>query len=202
MTQWQVAGAVAAISQAFLGPVLQAILHQFPFDIHGFDSDNGSEFINESVAALLKRMLIAQTKSRPRTSNDNGLVECKNGAVIRKHMGYGHIAQAHADNIDAFYQRSFNPYLNFHRPCGQPERVTDGRGKDKFVYRQYATPWQTLRQLELAAPRGLGFLKPGFSVASLNRIEQAHSDTEAARKMQKAKCELFLGFTHQERRSA
>lgn len=202
VTQWQVAGAVAAISQAFLGPVLQAILHQFPFDIHGFDSDNGSEFINESVAALLKRMLIAQTKSRPRTSNDNGLVECKNGAVICKHMGYGHIAQAHADNIDAFYQRSFNPYLNFHRPCGQPERVTDGRGKDKFVYRQYATPWQTLRQLELAAPRGLGFLKPGFSVASLNRIEQARSDTEAARKMQKAKCELFLGFTHQERRSA
>ena len=202
VTQWQVVGAVAAISQAFLGPVLQAILHQFPFTIHGFHSDNGSEFINESVSALLKRMLIAQTKSRPRTSNDNGLVECKNGAVIRKHMGYGYIAQAHAGDINEFYQHSFNPYLNFHRPCGQPERIIDDRGKDKFVYRQYATPWQTLHKLELAAPVGHSYLKPGFSIADLNTIERAHSDTASARLMQEAKCKLFLGFAHPERRSA
>jgi transposase InsO family protein len=202
VTQWQVVGAVAAVSHAFLGPVLQAILHQFPFTIHGFHSDNGSEFINESVSALLKRMLIAQTKSRPRTSNDNGLVECKNGAVIRKHMGFGYIAQAHAAEINAFYQRSFNPYLNFHRPCGQPERIVDARGKVKFVYRQYATPFQTLRTLEQAAPEGHSYLKPGFSIVSLDKIAAAHSDTEAARQMQKAKCNLFLGFAHQERKSA
>lgn len=201
VTQWQVVGAVRAISQAFLGPVLQAILHQFPFHIHGFHSDNGSEFINESVAALLKRMLIAQTKSRPRTSNNNGLVECKNGAVIRKHIGYGYIAQAHAEDIDAFYQSSFNSYLNFHRPCGQPERITDARGKTKFVYRQYVTPWHALRKLESAAPGGHSYLKPEFSIASLNKIEALHSDTESARLMQRAKCQLFLGFA-QERRSA
>ena len=40
---------------------------------------------------LLNKLLIEQTKSRPRHSNDNGLVESKNGAVIRKHMGYTHI---------------------------------------------------------------------------------------------------------------
>jgi len=202
VTQWQVVGAVAAISQAFLEPVLQAILHQFPFTIHGFHSDNGSEFINESVSALLKRMLIEQTKSRPRTSNDNGLVECKNGAVIRKHMGYGYIAQAHADDIDEFYRHSFNDYLNFHRPCGQPERIIDKRGKEKFVYRQYATPWQSLRKLELAAPPGHSYLKPGFSIARLNKIEVSHSDTESARQMQKAKSTLFLGLIHKERKSA
>jgi len=39
------------------------------------------------VAKLLNKLLIEQTKSRPRHSNDNGLVEAKNGAVIRKHMG-------------------------------------------------------------------------------------------------------------------
>ena len=99
------------------------------------------------MSGLLQRLLIEQTKSRPRKSNDNGLVESKNGAVIRKHMGYGLHAAAHAEDIDRFYQHHFNPYLNFHRPCGQPERIVDERGKEKYVYRRYATPWETLREL-------------------------------------------------------
>jgi hypothetical protein len=48
------------------------------------------------VAKLLDKLLVEQTKSRPRHSNDNGLAETKNGALIRKHMGYGHIASEHA----------------------------------------------------------------------------------------------------------
>ena len=87
---------------------------QFPFHILGFHSDNGSEFINHTVAKLLNGLLAEQTKSRPRHSNDNGLAEAKNGAVIRKHMGYGHIRCVHAEAITTFYQEHFNPYLNFH----------------------------------------------------------------------------------------
>jgi transposase InsO family protein len=63
-------------------------LTQFPFVIHGCHSDNGSEFINQTVAKLLNKLMIQQTKSRPRHSNDNGLAETKNGAIIRKHMGW------------------------------------------------------------------------------------------------------------------
>src|SRR6266404_8767159 len=94
------------------------MLAQFPFRIRGFHSDNGSEFINHTVAKLLNKLLIEPTKSRPRHSNDNGLAETKNGAVVRKHMGYTHIAAPHAKAIAGFYQEHFNPYLNFHRPCG------------------------------------------------------------------------------------
>ena len=194
VTQWQVVGSVAAITQTHLEPVLQALLAQFPFPIRGFHSDNGSEFINESVSGLLKRLLIEQTKSRPRKSNDNGLVESKNGAVIRKHMGYGYIAQSHAEDIHAFYQHRFNPYLNFHRPCGQPERIVDACGKETFVYRRYATPWETLRAIRRAGPKQEGFFKPGFSIERLDRIAKAHSDTESAQLMQAAKRNLFLGF--------
>jgi transposase InsO family protein len=201
VTQWQVVGAVAAITQTHLEPVLQAILAQFPFPIRGFHSDNGSEFINESVSSLLKRLLIEQTKSRPRNSNDNGLVESKNGAVIRKHMGYGYIAQHHAPDIDEFYRRWFNPYLNFHRPCGQPERITDSKGKDKYVYRRYATPWEALRELCQTWPQGQSYLKPALSIAALDQMAQSHSDTESARRMQEAKRKLFLGF-RPERKSA
>ncbi len=202
VTQWQVVGSVSALTQSHLEPVLRSILAQFPFPIRGFHSDNGSEFINESVSGLLKRLLIEQTKSRARKSNDNGLVESKNGAVIRKHMGYGYIAAGHAQDIDAFYRRRFNPYLNFHRPCGQPERTIDPRGKEKFVYKRYATPWEVLRELERGLPEGQrSYLEPALSIPALDRIANAHSDTAAAQLMQAAKQKLFLGF-QQERKTA
>lgn len=75
-------------------------------------SDNGSEFINYIVADRLKKMLIEQTKSRPRHSNDNGLVETKNGVIIRKKLGHLHIAAQPAAPIHDFYREHLNPYLN------------------------------------------------------------------------------------------
>jgi transposase InsO family protein len=204
VTQWQVVGAVSAITQAHLEPVLKGIFSQFPFPIRGFHSDNGSEFINDTVSGLLKKLLVEQTKSRPRKSNDNGLVESKNGAVIRKHMGYGYIAAAHAGTIDRFYRRDFNHYLNFHRPCGQPERITDPDGKEKFVCRRYATPWEKLREL-LKAPETQAQppvqLKADFSIESLDLRAGEQSDTEAAMSMQEAKRKLFLTL-YEQRKSA
>jgi hypothetical protein len=151
VTQWQVLGATQQISEAYLVPVLEAILGQFPFRIRGFHSDNGSELINHTVAHLLNKLLIEQTKSRPRRSNDNGLVEAKNGAVVRNHMGYTHIAGPHAAAIGAFYEQYFNPYLNFHRPCGVPEQVVGAKGKSTRVYRWYATPPVVLARLAAMA---------------------------------------------------
>lgn len=53
ITQWQIVGATAQISEAYLLPVLETMLSQFPFRIRNFPSDNGSEFINHRVAKLL-----------------------------------------------------------------------------------------------------------------------------------------------------
>ena len=197
VTQWQVVGAAPSISEAWLEPVLQAMLEQFPFRIRGFHSDNGSEFLNQTVEKLLHKLLIEQTKSRPRHSNDNGLVESKNGAVIRKHMGYSHIAAPHAERIQRFFVQHFNPYLNFHRPCGQPELVTNAKGKQKRVYRRYATPWEVLQQLPDAAT----YLQPGQSLQALTRRAGTESDTEAARHMQEAKRKLFANFQPEKRRA-
>jgi transposase InsO family protein len=196
VTQWQVVGAAEQISEAWLMPVLEAMMEQFPFLIRGFHSDNGSEFINHTVARLLNKLLVEQTKSRPRRSNDNGLVESKNGAVVRKHMGYGHIEGRHAEAINQFYREHFNPYLNFHRPCGVPEVVTSDKGKQRRVYRWYATPWETLRQL----PDLARHLNVDLTVEELNQRAGMASDTACARQMQKEKQKLFASFTR--RRSA
>jgi transposase InsO family protein len=187
VTQWQVVACAPRISEAWLQPVLEAMLKQFPFRIRGFHSDNGSEFINATVAQLLSKLLIEQTKSRPRPSNDNGLVEAKNGAVIRKHMGYGYIAAAHAERIQRFYSEYFNPYLNFHRPCAQADIEIDDKGRQRRRYRRYQTPLETL--LITAKPEQC--LRSGVSIAMLRRMAHAISDTEAARRMQQAKRKLF-----------
>src|SRR5450755_3254141 len=176
VTQWQVVGCTPVISEAWLEPLLQSILAQFPFVIRGFHSDNGSEFVNYNVAKLLGKLLIEQTKSRPRHSNDNGLVEAKNGAVIRKHMGYGHIESRHAEAIEEFFEQHMNPYLNYHRPCGVPEVITNAKGKQRRVYRWYATPWEILRQLPDLPRR----LREGTTQADLEKLAGAESDTAAA----------------------
>jgi transposase InsO family protein len=195
VTQWEVVGATAQISEAWLLPVLEAMLAQFPFRIRGFHSDNGSEFINHAVAQMLNKLLVEQTKSRPRHSNDNGLAETKNGWVIRKHMGYGHIRSAHAEAVDEFFREHFNPYLNFHRPCGVPEMVTSAKGKQKRKYCWYATPFEVLRQL----PGVAGFLRVDVTLDQLAHDAAAKSDTRSAAEMQEAKRKLFTRF---QRRSA
>jgi hypothetical protein len=198
VTQWEVVGAAPQISEAWLIPVLEAMLDQFPFTIRGFHSDCGSEYINHTVAKLLNKLLVEQTKSRPRHSNDNGLAEAKNGAVIRKHMGHWHIAAEHAEAISAFYGKHFNPYLNFHRPCAVPEIVTGPKGKQKRVYRWYATPWQILRQVPDVAKH----LRRTVTIAALDEQAQTHTDTEAARRMQEAKRRLFASFEAEGKRTA
>ena len=187
VTQWEIAASVERISETYLEPVLVTILTQFPFVIHGFHSDNGSEFINQTVAKLLNKLMIEQTKSRPRHSNDNGLAETKNGAIIRKHMGWGHIPAAHAQRIQQFYSAYLNPYLNYHRPCAQADVEVDAKGRKRRRYRRYQTPLETL----LSLPKPQQYLRPGLNVAALKRIAGLMSDTAAARRMQEAKHSLF-----------
>ena len=191
VTQWQIAGATPRISELYLEPLLKTMLRQFPFRILGFHTDNGSEFINRTVAELLNKLLIEQTKSRPRQSGDNGLVETKNGAIIRKHMGYGYIDASHADRINSFYREFLNPYLNYHRPCAQADVEIDHKGRKRVRYRRYRTPLETLLSLDAPAQ----YLRQGLSINALKRIAGALSDTDAARRMQQAKNKLFEKLT-------
>jgi len=145
------------------------------------------------VSKLLNKLLVEQTKSRPRHSNDNGLAESKNGAVVRKHMGYNYIAAGHAAAIEAFYEEHFNPYLNFHRPCGVAEPKVNAKGKVIKRYRWYATPWEILRQL----PGVAAHLRPDLTLAELEQQARRKSDTAAALEMQAAKQKLFVTFLRQ-----
>jgi len=101
VTQWEVVSATAQISEAWLLPVLEAMLDQFPFRIRGFHSDNGSEFINHAVAGLLESCGWNRPSRGHGTATTTDWPNRKNGWVIRKHIGYGHIASVHAEAFDS-----------------------------------------------------------------------------------------------------
>lgn len=188
-TQWQVVGCVETICERDLIPVLEAMLHQFPFHTLGFHCDNGSEFINHKVAAMLNKLLVEFTKSRAYRTTDNALVEGKNGAVIRKHLGYGPIGSEHAETVQKFYTAHLNPYLNYHRPCGFATLEYGKRGKKKRVYpaEDYQTPYEKLTSIS----DWQQYLKQGISAKILLQQATRVSDMEAAREMQKAKLAML-----------
>lgn len=189
VTQWEIVVSVEGISEAYLIPALESLLGQFPFPILGFHSDNGSEFINHNAARLLNKLLIRFTKSRPRHTNDNALVESKNGSVIRKQLGYAHIPQQCADLLNRYHQEFLNPYINFHRPCFFPVSTIDAKGRirKRYPYEEVRTPFGKLKSL----PDSGTLLRPGIIFEMLDTVACSMSDNEFAERMVKARSDLF-----------
>ena len=134
-------------------------------------------------------MLVQFTKSRPRHSNDNGLVETKNGSVIRKQLGYTHIPQRGADLINEFNREFFNPYINFHRPCFFAVSIIDPKGKIRktYPYEEVRTSYEKLKSL----PEAESYLRPGLTFKILDAIANQMSDNQFAERMVKARSNLF-----------
>ena len=194
VTQFQFVGSIERIDTPCLAPVLEALLRAFPFNVRGFHTNNGSEFINHKIAARLQALHIDEfTKSRPRRSNDNALVESKNGSVIREHLGYGHIPSRYAERVNAFTQQVLSPYLNFHRPCLFPVDEVDAKGRvrKRYPHANVMTPYEKLKSL----PNAAACLKPGTSFDQLDAVAAAAmSDNDAARALNQARDRLFVSI--------
>lgn len=200
VTQFQVVCTVERISERYLIPAIEQLLEAFPFMIKGFHSDNGSEYINKKVAGLLQKLLIEFTKSRSRHSNDNALVESKNGAVIRKLFGYAHIPQRWAPLINEFNHTVLFPYMNYHRPCYFPKTITDQKGKQKktYPYQCMMTPYDKLKSIE----NGKHYLKPGVTFEILDTVALSQTDDQSAEQLQKERSKLFKTITERDLKSS
>jgi len=199
VTQFEVICTVEKISEQYLIPAIEQLLDCFPFVIQGFHSDNGSEYINHKVAKLLQKLLIEFTKSRSRQTNDNALVESKNGSVIRKLFGYAHIPQRWAPLINTFNHNTLFPYINYHRPCYFPKTMTDSKGKDKKIYPYdcMMTPYDKLKSLEDA----FSYLKPGITFDILDKVALGQNDDQAAEQLQKERAKLFKTINERDLKS-
>lgn len=189
-TQYEFVGSIPRINEAFVLPLLEDLINAFPFKIYGFHVDNGGEYINHRVAGLLDKLRVTEfTKSRARQTTDNALVESKNAAVVRKHLGYGHIPARFAEQANAFAQRVLSPYLNYHRPCLFAREHVDAKGKVRktYPYDLIQTPYEKLKSL----PNAAHHLKDGVDFAQLDAIAYALSDNEAAQQLNAERNTLF-----------
>ena len=122
----------------------------------------------------------------------NALVESKNGSVIRKHLGYGHIPSRYAERVNAFTQQVLSPYLNFHRPCLFPVDEVDAKGRvrKRYPHANVMTPYEKLKSL----PNAAACLKPETSFDQLDAVAAAMSDNDAARALNQARDRLFASI--------
>jgi transposase InsO family protein len=189
VTQWEVVVSLERITEKHLEANLEGLLRQFPFQVKGFHSDNGSEYVNRVVADILNKLLIRFTRSRPRHPDDNGLVESKNGSVIRKNLGYTHIPQAAAGLLNSYHQHYLNPYINFHRPCFFPVAEIDhkGRVKRRYPYNKINTPFEKLKSISNVE----SYLRQGVTLEKMQQYADQMSDNKFAERMVKARSDLF-----------
>ena len=192
VTQTEVVVTVEGISEYFLLPVLEEAFIQFPFTIINFHSDNGSEYLNKTVARLLNKLTIEQTKSRSRKTNDNALVEGKNAAVVRKHFGRAHIPRKYAPLMNAFNREHLNPYIFYHRQCAFADEEINTKGKITKVYRTYLTPCAKLLSIKNVER----YLREGVTITSLKAQMIKETHLASAQKMQVAKQQLFKKINH------
>ena len=187
ITQYEFIASVPQITEKYLRPVIIELLKLFPFVVFEFHSDNGSEYINKYTVAILNKLHIELTKSRSRHSNDNALVESKNGSVIRKIFGRNYIDKKFANELNKFNRNYLNIYLNYHRPSAFAENKIDKNGKIRKHYNHWTTPYEKLKSLKNAKQ----YLKQEFNFEKLDKIAYEKSDNEFAKEMNKEKDKIF-----------
>ena len=108
-----------------------------PFTLRGIDTDNGSEFLNEVLVAFCKEHGIELTRSRPYRKNDQAWVEQKNGAVVRRLVGYGRLEGMPAAEALARLYSAARLFVNvFQLSFKLAEKTRDGAR----VHKRYHAP--------------------------------------------------------------
>jgi Integrase core domain len=137
---WTEAVALLAREQSLVVEGLELLGRQFPMPILGIDSDNDSAFINETLVDYCKAKGIEFTRSRAYRKNDQAWIEQKNGAVVRRFVGYERFSGIVAGQVLAQLYQAMRLYVNYFQPSFQLLSKKREGATVKKTYRQPATP--------------------------------------------------------------
>ena len=115
-TGWTECAPVLVREQRLLTEVLSTMRQRMPFALLGFDTDNDSVFMNETVKTYCEEAGLVLTRCRPYRKNDQAWVEQKNGAVVRRAVGYLHYEGLEAAAALARLYTSLRLFVNFFQP--------------------------------------------------------------------------------------
>jgi hypothetical protein len=88
----------------------------FPWLLRGVDFDNDSAFMNDVVVPWCREQKLEVTRSRAYKKNDQAFVEQKNGAVVRRLMGYGRFDGVETARVMARLYAAARLYVNLFQP--------------------------------------------------------------------------------------
>jgi len=178
-TGWTECAPLLLREQRLLGEVMTALRPTLPFPLLGFDTDNDSVFMNETIKGWCEAAQVAFTRSRPYRKNDQAHVEQKNGAVVRRMVGYRRYTGIAAATELARLYRSMRLYVNFFQPSFKlMEKTRDGARVSKR-YHPPLTPFQRVQAHPAVAPAAKDVLAVQFAqldpVILLHDIRQAQA---------------------------
>jgi hypothetical protein len=157
-----------------------------PFKMLGVDTDNDSAFMNQTVFDYCKVHGLEQTRSRAYKKNDQAWVEQKNGAIVRRLVGYGRLSGVEATTALARLYASSRLYINFFQPSFKLKSKTREGAHVHKVYFAPATPCDRLLAHDSVKPeikeelkRQLESLDPVRLLQEIRLVQQTLSDLSA-----------------------
>ena len=143
-TGWTECAPLLVREQTLLTVVLGEVRKQMPFPLLGFDTDNDSVVMNETVKTYCEETGLVFTRCRPYRKNDQAWVEQKNGAVVRHAVGYRRYEGLEAAAALARLYAALRLFVNDFQPSFKlAGKLRDG-AKIKKKYLPPATPYQRL----------------------------------------------------------
>lgn len=189
VTGWTENASIRNNASLWITQAVNELQASFPFPLVSFDSDNGSEFINNDVIGWLQARDIEQTRSRPYRKNDQATVESKNNHVVRKHAFYWRYdTPAELALLNELWPL-VSMRLNFFTPTRKPiDYTTTADGRRRRVYDDPKTPWQRVRDADIltgdqiaeVATRIHG-INPADLTRQINRLQTRLATTARAK---------------------
>jgi len=201
-TCWDEMIAVKNKAQRWVFAGIKTIRKRLPFPILGFDSDNGSEFINCHLIRYCEEQHITFTRSRPYHKNDSCYIEQKNWSVIRRTVGYGrHDTDKELCLLNKLYGY-LRLYVNFFQPVRklvQKERIGS---KIKKRYDVAQTPYRRVlacpdipEEIKMQLKREYAMLNPAQLKREITKIQNQDKETVLSKKLKTVSIIFLLEAT-------
>lgn len=178
-TNWTVSVTVRNNAKSNIRRAVDLAIPLFPFPVTCFDSDNGTESVNDELIDWLQHKDIEQTRSRPYRKDDQATVESRNNHVVRRFAFYWRCdTEEQRDLPDRLWAKTYL-LLNLFTPTRKPARIEQGRdGRRRTVYDRPRTPWARVLEYDAAsrADGGRGYVDD----ATRTRIENLIASTNPA----------------------
>ena len=155
---------------------LSSIEKALPFPMLGFDSDNGTEFLNWHIYRYLtgRSTPVQFTRSRPYKKNDNAHIEEKNWSIIRQYLGYNRFEHVElVKELNQIYTSEWRLFMNFFRPSSKLQKKVRINGKVKKVYDYPKTPYQRLLESDKISDSEKEKLKSQFESLNPFKLQEA-----------------------------